>query len=445
MRAALLIALSLLYADVAAASVPFAARTPAAGAATAAYGTAAAQTEVVVDVRVYGNHTTPVSDILALTGPITGQPATNGLVRDVQARLERSGRFAKVEVRKRRLAIDNPAEILLVIVVDEQIGIRAEGLTPGGWTRTAGDVWAPMLSYRDGGYTYGARLSLVDRLGPRTRVSVPLTWGGERQARVEIERRFVNAPVARLAGGGGIHRSEHPFHGPGDTRGDVWARVESAPRSWLRARGEARVADVAGGLDDRTTTIGADLVLDTRGDPAEPQHAVYAAIGFKRLSFDATSVAADEAARGTTSANRMTFDGRGYLGVFRVTVLGVRAEPASPDRPMPPFEQALLGGIPSLRGSDAGSRANDSLAAAAVEMLVPIAPPTNVGQMGLKVFADAAAVYAAGEALADQQFGRGYGAGVFLNASAFSVGLDVGWPEQGGGPNAHLQVGIQLR
>jgi hypothetical protein len=449
--AVVLIAVSTLGAEAIPASVE-GSRPVVAGSERLAYGgVGATQTEVVVDVRVYGNHNTPSADILALTGPIAGQPATSSLIRDVRKRLERSGRFAKVDVRKRRLSIEDTREVLLVIVVEEHVDTSAGSLTTGTLDRAASNgTWSPVLDYRDGRYTYGARFNLATPFGPHSRISVPFTWGGDRQARVEVERSFENAPVARLAGGGGF-KSTKPSFGDGDTRGDLWARVESAPRSWLRAGGEARVADGSVGIEDRLTTVGADLVLDTRTKQsaeqtsAEQKNGVYAALGFKRLSFDATSVAANEDARGTASASRMTFDGRAFLGMVRMTVLGVRADPAAPDQPMPPLEQNLLNGIPSLRGSDAGSRANDNLAGAAVEMLVPITSPTNLGQMGLKVFADATAVYSGGEALADQQFGRGYGAGVYLDRSTFSMGLDVGWPEQGGGANAQLQVGLQFR
>lgn len=402
------------------------------------------QAELVVDVRVYGNHNIPLADILALAGPVAGRPATSSLIRDVRRRLEQSGRFAKVEVRKRRLSIENSSEVLLVIVVEEHAEMSAGSLTASTTDLTSSGSWVPVLDVRDGRYTLGARFNLENTFGPSSRISVPVSWGGDRQARVEIERSFENAPVARVAGGGGVH-SSNPAFGEGSTRGDVWARVESEPRSWLRAGGEARVADVKSAVEEKFTTVGADLVVDTRARKPDPKNGVYAALGFQRLSFDATSVAADENTRGTMSASRMTFDGRAYMGIFKMTVLGVRADPASPDQPMPPLNQTVLGGIPSLRGSDAGSRANDNLAGAAVEMIVPLSKPNSLGQMGVKVFADTTAVYSSGESLADQQFGRAYGAGVYLDGSGFSMGLDVGWPEQGGTPNAQLQVGVQFR
>ena len=57
-------------------------------------------------------------------------------------------------------------------------------------------MFLPILHSEDGyGFTYGMRISFVDRLGPRSRITVPLTWGGERQARVQVERAFKSGPV----------------------------------------------------------------------------------------------------------------------------------------------------------------------------------------------------------------------------------------------------------
>jgi len=62
----------------------------------------------------------------------------------------------------------------------------------------------------------------------------------------------------------------------------------------------------------------------------------------------------------------------------------------------------------------------------------------------VKLFADTGAVYDAGQAMGDQRFEWGYGAGVFLNATVFSFGLDLGWREGRGTPNAHVQLGVRL-
>ena len=63
-------------------------------------------------------------------------------------------------------------------------------------------MFLPLLG-SDGGYgfTYGALVSLPDAAGPRTRLSMPLTWGGERQAGIQprrqrdLERRHVRGGV----------------------------------------------------------------------------------------------------------------------------------------------------------------------------------------------------------------------------------------------------------
>jgi outer membrane protein assembly factor BamA len=408
----------------------------------------AAQTiEIVTAVRVHGNHTTPEADVLAIVGAVVGQPVNDTLLADVRRRLEHSGRFAGVEVRKRYVSIADPSQVLLVIVVDEKPGVTEDDLTPGPWRGvTASGMWLPVLNYQEGyGFTYGARISFVDGLGSRSRVSMPLTWGGERQARVELEKGFEGRAVRRLAGGGGISRRENPFYEIGDTRSDVWARVESAPRSWLRAGGGARLADVSfGDLDDRLATLGADVALDTRIDPAFPRNAVYAVAGFERLTFDAMATPVDAAGHARTSAGRFSLDGRGYVGLVRQIVLAVRGQAVTTTAPVPLYEQQLLGGIPSLRGVDVGSRAADNLAAVSGELLVPLTSPMNIGRFGLKLFVDAGTVYPHGASMADQQLSLGYGAGLFLNATVFSFALDVGVPEDGGGANAHVQFGVRL-
>ena len=47
-------------------------------------------------------------------------------------------------------------------------------------------LFLPILRYEEGyGVSYGVRLARTDLLGPKSRVSVPLTWGGERRAALE--------------------------------------------------------------------------------------------------------------------------------------------------------------------------------------------------------------------------------------------------------------------
>ena len=391
---------------------------------------------IVGEVRIHGNHTTPDADVLAIVGTIVGQPATPELISAVEVRLRRSGRFDNVDVRKRFRSIENPDDILVMVIVDEKPGVDPLDLTPGPLkTFRKSGMFLPIVHAEDGyGFTYGARVSFVDQLGPRSRISLPFTWGGERQARVQVERAFEHGVVNRISADAGVVRRENPHYEVGDKRIGYSARVESAPRRWLRFGVDGRRDDVTFG--DRTDTvsrIGADITLDTRVDPAFPRNAVLATVGRDRLTFAGGS------------AIQSTADLRGYVGLFRQAVLAIRAVSLTSNAALPPYEQALLGGAANLRGYDAGYKAGDNVAAVSAEVRVPITSPLSVGRLGLKVFADAGTAYASGERLRDQHLDdRGIGAGVYLHLTVLSASLDVA-RSRSGDTRYHFGLGVTFR
>jgi outer membrane protein assembly factor BamA len=402
---------------------------------------AAAQTPpgVVGEVRVHGNHTTPDADILGLVGEVVGKPATDQLIAEIEGKLERSGRFDGVEVRKRFRSIDNPDDILLMVIVDEFPGIDEFDITQGKIPSPVSRFWSsgmflPILHSEDGyGFTYGARVSFVDRLGPRSRISVPLTWGGERQARVQIERSFRSGPIERVAGEFGVVRRENPHYEIGDRRVAVGARVESAPARWLRLGGGARRQDVRfGDLVDRVSRFGGDVTLDTRVDPAFPRNAIQANFGIDRVTFNAGH------------ANQKKADVRGYVGLFGKTVLALRALSITTDTPLPIYEHNLLGGAANLRGYDAGHKAGDNLAAASAELRFPLTSPLNVGRFGVKAFVDWGTVYGVGDKLSDQTFDRGIGGGAYLHLTIVSLSLDVA-RSLTGNTRFHFGMGVTFK
>ncbi|MEY4093174.1 MAG: hypothetical protein RLZZ53_373, partial [Acidobacteriota bacterium] len=199
---------------------------------------ASAQTSpgTVAEVRVHGNHTTPDADILGIVGDVIGKPATDQLIAEVQIRLERSHRFDDVEVRKRYRSIENLDDVLLMVVVNEVPGVDPLDLTPSPVKQFwRSGMFMPILHSEDGyGLTYGMRVAFVDRLGPRSRITIPVSWGGERQARVQIERSFKRGPIERLNGEFGVVRRENPHYELSDRRIGFAARAESAPTRWLR-------------------------------------------------------------------------------------------------------------------------------------------------------------------------------------------------------------------
>jgi outer membrane protein assembly factor BamA len=373
---------------------------------------------VVGEVRVHGNHTTPDDKVMSIIGDVVGKPATDALINDITEKLDQSGRFESVEVRKRFRSIDNPDDILLMVVVDEFPGVDPidDYMPPSPAKRfwTSG-MFLPILHFDDGyGFTYGMRTTFVDRLGPRSRISVPLSWGGERQARLQLERTFKDGPVDRVAAEFGIGRKENPHYEIGDTRTSFNARAEGAPLRWLRYGVGGGIDGVQfGDVNDQLQTFGADATIDTRVDPAFPRNAVHAKFGWERLQFDAGR------------ANRNTVDARGYVGLFRGSVLALRGLSITSDAPLPGYEQSLLGGPSSLRGFDTGYQANDNVAAASAEIRFPLTSPLSVGRFGVKIFADYGTAYPHGQQLGDQTFDLGIGGGAYAHLTLISIGLDV--------------------
>jgi outer membrane protein assembly factor BamA len=270
----------------------------------------------------------------------------------------------------------------------------------------------------------------VDVLGRRTRLSVPLSWGGERRATVELERRFERGPFSRVLAIGGVTRREHPSLEIGDLRAGGRVRAERTLGRWLRMGGGGGSWDIGfGDVDDRMSMVGADVAIDTRRDPAFPRNAVYGLVGVERLWFD-----------GSADTTRLTADARGFLGLFGQTVLAVRAFHTRAADPLPPFEQALLGGDATLRGFKLGYRTGDRLVSGSAELRVPLGSPRHITRLGVAVFADAGAVYGAHQTIDDAGWDRGYGAGVFIQGPLLGMRLDVAHGV-GSGTRVHFNLG----
>ena len=392
--------------------------------------------EIIGEVRVHGNHTTPDVDILTIAGLAVGTPVTDEALQAAAERLEQSNRFDNVEVRKRYRSIENANDILVIILVDEVAGVTQEDLTPGPLKRLRSfGMWLPVLDYADGyGFTYGARITFVDVVGKRSRISIPLTWGGDRRAGVEVERALTRGPFTRVEGAAAINRRVNPHFDIADTRREVRARAERTVVPWLRAGGGIRLTDVDfGTLDQRYLVPSVDVTIDTRTDPAFPRNAIYATAAFERLQFEHSG-----------TVGRLTTDVSGYVGLFGSTVFALRAANVRADGPVPAFEQSLLGGAANLRGFDYGYRADDNRAVLSAELRVPLTSPLLLGRFGIKAFVDAGTVYPSGAKLSDQQFDRGVGGGVFMSWAVMRMGLDVAWPVSTDSrkPRWHFGLGV---
>jgi outer membrane protein assembly factor BamA len=288
----------------------------------------------------------------------------------------------------------------------------------------------PLLKYDDGyGFTYGARLAFRKVLGDRSRLSVPMTWGGERRIGLDAERSF-DGPISILKGGVGIYRRENPHFELPDTRTEARVEADRIITSWLRAGADARVANVEFGpeYEARHTAVGVHGVVDTRIDPSFPRNAIHTRVGWERLFFG-------------DSAGRWATDARGYLGVGGKLVLALRGQAMTSDAALPFAEQSLLGGSSSLRGYDTGYRIGDNLAAVSAELRIPLNSPFSFGRVGLKTFIDSGTVWNKGSRLADQPWDYGFGGGFYLGAGPFILDLDIAKPKDGD-VHAHFGMGV---
>lgn len=412
-------------------SVFFATLSAFASFATFAVTAAAQAPEKIIEIRVHGNHTTPDVDVLTLSGLTAGADASEAVLKEAERRLRATGRFEGVEMRRRYLSIDDPSRILVMIVVDEHPAVSASDLTPGVFKKLrAAQMWLPVLKHDDGyGFTYGARLAFKDTLGDRSRLSVPMTWGGERRIGLDAERSF-DGPISIVRGGVSLYRRVNPFFAVPDRRTEARAEADRIFTSWLRAGVDARVANVEFGPDyeARHSAAGVHAVLDTRIDPSFPRNAVHTRVGWERLFFG-------------DSAGRWSTDARGYIGVVGSLVMALRAQMVTADGAVPFAEQSLLGGSGTVRGYRTGHRAGDNLFATSAELRIPLNSPLTFGRFGLKAFVDAGTAWNSGARFRDQVFDRGIGGGVYLGGGPFIIDLDIAKPREGN-PRAHFGMGV---
>jgi len=395
--------------------------------------------EVLGEVRVHGNHTTPDADVLELAGLTLGQPLAPETIAQAVKRLHDSGRFDEVEVRKRYRSLTDPSDVALVILVrehpvpDDPLDPTPAALKPVKRLWASG-MFLPVLQYTDGyGFTYGGRASFVHLFGRDGRLSVPATWGGTKRVAAEVDKRFRRAPVDLLEGGVGISRRTNPHYEIDEDRGEAWVGASGRIAGGLRAGVRASTANVTfGDLDERASSFGAEASLDTRHDPVFPRNAVFA-----RVSWDALDHSI------SARANLYRAEGRGYLGLVRQTVFSVRWLYEAGDGPLPPYERRLLGGAGNLRGYAAGSFSGDRLTAGSAEFRVPLNSPLKFARAGINLFADTGKAWDYGSRFEDAPWRTGGGIGFFFLASVFQLNLDVA-VRDGGRVRAHFSTGLQF-
>ncbi len=393
----------------------------------------AASQERLASIRIHGNYATPDQDVLTLAGLVVGEPLTDAILAEAQRRLDSSGRFDRVEIRKRYQSLSDPAAVALVIVVQEREGATPEDPLPSPLRRvTSRLMFLPILTFEDGyNFTYGGRITFADSVGKGGRLTIPLTWGGTRQAAIEADRPFAAGPISRVRFGASIHRRENPYYEIGDRREEGWAEISALPVRFVQLGARASYAFVRfGETGDHLATFGASVTFDTRRNASFPRNALLARVAWDALRVDDERV-----------INRIQPDVQAYVGLVRSSIVVLRVQASLADRTLPPYEQALLGGMASLRGFRAGHRIGDSMLAGTLEFRVPLNSPMRFANTGLRIFADTGTTWNHGERLEDARTDTGVGAGWFIVAPLFRFGIDVA---QGldSGTRAHVQFGI---
>ena len=393
---------------------------------------ARAQDRVVVeDVRVHGNHATPDAEVLRLAGIETGASLDPATIEAIEKRLEDSGRFAQVELRRRSRTLDG-SHLALIIVVTEHPSMKAIDVgvppVPGVLGRLRGQtMFLPILNVEDGyGLTYGLRTTFVGGRTSAKRVSVPASWGGTRQLAIELERsvmrttpaggeadgdRLLDRGVLRLKARAGLWRQEHPFFERGQFRRHADVEVAYRPRPVFAIGATGGLTDVSfGAVDDRMTSGGGFAEIDTRRDPLFPRNGVLVRSAVTRLSF----AHPERSAVPPGGRTRWQHDLRGYLGVVGQVVVAARLQLDLANGPMPDYVRPILGGADTLRGIRAGFGVGDNLWASSLEVRAPITSVMRSARFGVLAFYDTGATWNHGLRRRDGMREEGVGAGVFL-------------------------------
>ena len=395
--------------------------------------------EKIAEIRVHGNATLSDAAVIELAGVSPGATLEPDTIAAIEKRLRDSGRFDEVQVRKRYRTLEMD-EVALLLVVHEKPGITASGQPPGVFRRLRSKLmFLPILDYEDGyGWTYGARTSLVNVAGKGTHVIVPLSWGGSRNAEVDVDRTFKTGPLTRATASFGVLQRENPHFLLDDRRTGLRGRAERRLFDRVTLGGELARTDVTFGTgSDRVWTAAADVTLDTRTDPAYPVDAVLASAAWNRVNAIGT------ASFGDGGINRYSLDGRGYKRLFRQNVLAVRAHYDTASAPLPAYDQWLLGGT-SVRGLDAGTFAGDKRFFWAAEIRAPFTAPLDAGRLGFDVFADGGTTAAYAERLADHKQSRSAGAGLWFSVAIFNLNVDVARSLDGYGTRFHFGTGFSF-
>ncbi len=390
-------------------------------AALSAQDLSAEQTVEIAEIRIHGNHTMPDAEVQTLAGAAIGDRVGRSDTAVIAQRLRDSGRFASANAEWRYRSMTRRDRAVLLLTVQEKISAARRLLV------------LPQIHYNeDEDFSFGARLGARDLLGEGTMVSVPVLVGGLDRVALEVSRNWGDGTRA----GGQFQRRqfENPFANVSDKRtgGGLW--IDHRLGSAFKVRFEGDYHDVEfGGEDDNLFRYGVSAAFDTRPSRAFPYDSVLASAAWQRVDPDAGA-----------AVNRYRLELAGYKTLIGQVVLAARGVLHTADATLPAYERPYVGGMESLRGTEAGTFSGDSTALGTVELRIPVTSVLtgSIARVGFSAFWDTAAAWDHSETFGGQRFHHGVGAGVYLQAPLVRLNVDVGNNLEG---STRVHVGVGFR
>lgn len=378
--------------------------------------------DTVTLIRVHGNYKTTDEEIIRIAGIEKGDDVDETILEEAKRRLRKSGKFKSVEILKRYRSISGSGPLALIIAVKEKESLASKFL------------YLPILSYSDErGFTYGLQTTVINLLGMGERIGIPLSWGGTKQAAVELRFDVKNPLFNRISFEFGRVIQENPHFEIDDDR--------TYYRAALKRRAGPLLVGFKGGyskvsfepLEERFFNYGVDVAIDTRRDILLPGDSVYLGAGWERLDFRDSDRQVD----------RFTIDLRGFKRLIGQALLAGQAYSKTSNGNLPPYLKPFLGGAATIRGYEPGSFVGDNIFLGSLELRLPLQPLTAFYQTGILLFWDSGAVWDDGFEFEDAEMKYGAGIGGFFSAAGFGLKLDLA-SDLEGDYRLHLSSGFRF-
>jgi outer membrane protein assembly factor BamA len=323
-------------------------------------------------------------------------------LQEIRTRIRKSGRFESVEIRKRYRSMSSTDRVHLIILVKEKPPLKKK------W------MFFPILQLNDEyGFTFGGRFTFIDLFGANERITIPLTWGGVRQARAEASFSPGFGFDEYLVGGG-ILQKENPHFRIDDRRNELKLGARKQVGVFRLDLGGDWTSVKFDPLKDTFFSFKADAILDTRRDINLPGNAIYTGFGYERMVI-----------RAGDSFNRFKVDLRGFKRMTGASVLAAQVFYHGTDGSLPDYQKPFLGGAATLRGHPAGEFIGDKLLIGSLEWRVPLTSKLAVYQGGFNLFFDTGTVYDHGQSINKARFHHGAGGGFFIFVLGLGLKIEV--------------------